>query len=69
MADIAMCKSIDCPIKEQCYRYTAPESKFWQSYFIEQPGKYQNPSKPKIEEFECEYYWENGKKISSHRED
>ena len=69
MADIAMCKPIDCPIKEQCYRYTAPESKFWQSYFTEQPGKYQNPSKPKIEEFKCEYYWENGKKISSHRKD
>ena len=36
---------------------------------MEQPGKYQNPSEPKIEEFECENYWKNGKKISSHRED
>lgn len=32
MSDIAKCLDVDCPSKKMCYRYTAPESEFWQSY-------------------------------------
>lgn len=31
MADITKCANKKCKIKEQCYRYTAPDS-YWQSY-------------------------------------
>ena len=47
MADISKCLGTDCPKKENCYRFTAPNS-YLQSYF----------SKPPIKENgECEYYW------------
>jgi len=38
MADISMCNGKDCPIKEKCYRFTAPKG-IRQSYFLETPGK------------------------------
>lgn len=46
MADITKCEGGNCPIKENCYRYTAPEG-MYQSYFVEIPynGK------------ECNLYW------------
>jgi len=47
MADIAMCQGGDCPLKEKCYRYTAPVSKHWQSYYMDIPYK----------DGICEYYW------------
>jgi hypothetical protein len=51
MADITVCPGTDCPVKEKCYRFTAPRSELWQSYFMEIPGK--------IEEnkFTCDMYW------------
>lgn len=36
MSDITKCTGIDCPLREKCYRYTAPEGN-WQSYFSEIP--------------------------------
>jgi hypothetical protein len=39
MADITMCGGKDCPLKEKCYRFTAPKSKYGQSYFFEAPGE------------------------------
>jgi len=33
MADISKCKGTDCPIRDSCYRYTAPDSLVWQSYY------------------------------------
>jgi hypothetical protein len=39
MADITKCSGIDCPIKETCYRYTAPVSDWNQSWFCEYPFK------------------------------
>jgi hypothetical protein len=33
-----MCNGKDCPIKEKCYRFTAPKG-IRQSYFLETPGK------------------------------
>lgn len=48
MADISKCKGTDCPLKEKCYRFTAPAGE-WQSWFIETPFK----------DGKCEYYWDN----------
>lgn len=37
MADITMCFGSGCPLKEQCYRYTAKPDKYRQSYFVGLP--------------------------------
>jgi len=31
MTDISKCNGTECPVKESCWRYTAPASE-WQSY-------------------------------------
>jgi hypothetical protein len=36
MADITMCEWTNCPMKDKCYRYTAPKSER-QTMFIEIP--------------------------------
>lgn len=51
MPDITMCQGGDCPIKETCYRYTAPVSDFRQSWFCEYPFK----------DGECDMFWNNKK--------
>ena len=51
MPDIAMCKGGECPIRENCWRYIAPASR-WQSY-IETP--------PFTEEG-CDYFWDVNEK-------
>jgi hypothetical protein len=57
-ADITMCSGQDCPIKEKCYRFTAPKSTILQSYFAEPPGKTEDSK------FVCEMYWgENSQSI------
>jgi hypothetical protein len=53
MPDITMCKGISCPIKEECYRYTAKADEFYQAYFSESP----------IADNKCEMYW--GKQATS----
>jgi len=37
MADITKCSGDNCPIKETCYRFTAVDSKWLQSYFEKIP--------------------------------
>lgn len=32
MADIMMCNNQDCPIANNCYRFTAPPDRYDQSY-------------------------------------
>lgn len=32
MADITMCQNKECKLKDNCYRYQAVPSRFWQSY-------------------------------------
>lgn len=57
-ADITMCQNHDCPLKMQCYRYTAKPNQLWQSYFM-------NPEQLlKIEKgiAKCDYFWHSGKK-------
>ena len=44
-----MCKGTDCPIKNNCYRYTAPSNEYRQSYFIIVPLN---------EDKTCNEYWE-----------
>lgn len=39
MADIQKCVGTGCPLRERCYRYTAPSSDFNQSYLITVPFK------------------------------
>ena len=48
MADISKCKGTDCPMKDNCYRYTANES-YLQSWFTEVP----------ILNGKCDEYWDN----------
>lgn len=50
MADITKCVGKDCPLKDTCYRHTAPES-CHQSYFTGTPGEVVDG------EFKCDYYW------------
>ena len=47
MPDISKCPGTDCPLKENCYRFTAPDS-FHQSYFT---------TPPLNEDGSCDYYW------------
>lgn len=37
--DITKCMGRDCPRKKSCFRYTAPENPWRQSYFMETPYK------------------------------
>lgn len=50
MADITMCKGTTCPVKESCYRFTAPINDWRQSFFIEVPIK---------EDKTCDEYWKD----------
>lgn len=43
-----MCKGKDCNKKDNCYRFTARSSEYWQSYFDETPIK---------KDGSCDEYW------------
>jgi hypothetical protein len=49
MPDISMCTAHSCPMKEQCYRYTATPSPMWQTYADFSPD----------ENGECDYFYQN----------
>ena len=49
MADITKCKGTNCDKREFCYRYTAMESKYYQSWFVDVPIK---------KDGTCDEYWE-----------
>ena len=49
MADITMCRGLNCPLKESCYRHTANRNLIWQSYFMNEP----------IKDGKCDMYWNN----------
>jgi hypothetical protein len=51
MSDIAKCMDIHCPSKDFCYRFTAPESEFWQAY-----GNFNRES----DAYNCDMFWDNG---------
>jgi hypothetical protein len=46
MPDITMCEGTGCPVKDECYRFTANPSDY-QSYFVDPP----------IKDGKCEMYW------------
>jgi len=54
MADITKCfgekEEINCPYKENCYRFTAKSDKYGQSYFMELP----------LKDGKCDHYWGKG---------
>lgn len=50
--DITKCKGVDCPVKESCIRYTAKESKYLQSWFVDD-----NVGKIENNRFTCDVYW------------
>lgn len=54
MTDITMCQGHDCPLRESCYRYTAPANPFRQSYFVYEPYN--------DEEDDCAEWIDNEKK-------
>jgi hypothetical protein len=47
MADITKCPGGSCPLKEECYRYWAPDG-FRQSYFMQMPI---------LQDNDCLHYW------------
>ncbi len=49
MADITMCEGDHCPVKDNCYRYTAPVNEYMQSYFVVTPWDTQG--------MKCSMYW------------
>jgi hypothetical protein len=51
MADITMCDGTDCPIKDQCDRFTSKPNEHRQSYFVNVPGKHYDGK------FSCEMFW------------
>lgn len=48
MADICMCSGKGCPMKDNCYRHTAPVNEYRQAYFVIVPY---NPEKQT-----CDYF-------------
>jgi hypothetical protein len=52
MADITKCKGINCPVRDNCYRYTARDSGFYQSWFVDN-----NVGKMVDNKFSCDMYW------------
>lgn len=55
MPDISMCTNKNCPLRMNCFRYTAIPDMYWQSYCMfvpDQKGK-------------CDVFWDNkGTKIN-----
>lgn len=51
MADITMCFGRECPLKPNCYRYTATPSEYAQAYFGEPPFTFTDG------EIFCKMYW------------
>ncbi len=52
MSDITKCDGTNCPIKENCYRFTAVANQYGQSTFVETPFK----------DGKCDMYWGNNSK-------
>lgn len=63
MPDICMCSGNECPIKNQCKRFTATPSEYGQSYFFEIPGKWVWPENCSDQEllkssvWSCDMLW------------
>ena len=49
MPDITMCSGEGCPMRELCWRFTAPPTPNRQSFFAEPPLK--------ENDVDCDHYW------------
>lgn len=49
--DITKCEGYNCPLREKCYNFKAPENEYRQSYFSEHPFDFENNT--------CKYFWED----------
>ena len=58
MPDISMCPGLDCPNKNDCYRFKALPSKYMQSYFAVPPHTLKVEEDGVTTKWECNYYWE-----------
>lgn len=47
MSDITKCEGTNCPLKENCFRFTAIGNPIYQSYFVDIPFK----------DNKCEMFW------------
>lgn len=54
--DITKCTGEGCPIKNQCYRFTAEGNPLYQSWLVEIPGKWHEDILNK-EVWECNMFW------------
>ena len=54
MPDIAMCENEKCPLKQDCFRYTATPSEHRQSYADFEPTV-------KDGKVSCDWFWANKK--------
>ena len=48
--DGTKCEGKGCPLKETCYRFTAKDNEYGQSYFTETPYNKEKEN--------CEYLWQ-----------
>lgn len=51
MPDISMCKNSKCPLREDCYRFTAEPNPWRQAYSVFQFSVVDGVAK-------CDYYWD-----------
>lgn len=49
MPDITMCRGEGCATKDECYRFKAAPSDFYQSYFTQEPVNTLTQ--------DCDYFW------------
>lgn len=56
-----MCHGGACPIKAECYRHTATDNGFRQSYFVDPPilVKLEGRTSRATRQGACRYYWPN----------
>lgn len=57
MPDIALCTNETCPLKDNCYRYTAIPDEYRQSYC-----KFAPVINEVLDEVECKHFIDNNKK-------
>ena len=50
MADVTKCNNKNCTLRNECYRFTAVENEYRQSYFAETPKQIEG---------ECPEFWSN----------
>lgn len=59
MPDICMCRGVNCPLKEDCYRYTREPNPYRQAYFDVIPAKIEVSVSSQRIFADCEYFLSN----------